>query len=79
MILLQRSPIAPTLIRVPDAYQAFSTLLEFYDKQATQAGIEKQLSLESNQALKTLHILAITVLLVKMSPLEKMSPFMHML
>ena len=35
-------PIAPTLIRVPDAYQAFSTLLEFYNKQkATQAGIEK--------------------------------------
>jgi UDP-3-O-[3-hydroxymyristoyl] glucosamine N-acyltransferase len=35
-------PIVPTLIRVPDAYQAFSTLLEFYDKQkAAQAGIEK--------------------------------------
>ena len=35
-------PIAPTLIRVSDAYQAFSTLLEFYDKQkAAQAGIEK--------------------------------------
>ena len=34
--------IVPTLIRVPDAYQAFSTLLEFYDKQkAAQAGIEK--------------------------------------
>ena len=34
--------IAPTLIRVPDAYQAFSTLLEFYNKQkAAKAGIAK--------------------------------------
>ena len=34
--------IAPTLIRVPDAYQAFSTLLEFYNNQkAAKAGIEK--------------------------------------
>ena len=34
--------ITPTLIRVPDAYQAFSTLLEFYNKQkAAKAGVEK--------------------------------------
>ena len=34
--------MTPTLIRVPDAYQAFTTLLEYYNsKQKAKAGIEK--------------------------------------
>ena len=41
--------IAPTLIRVNDAYQAFSQLLEFYDNhKKSEAGIEKTAIIDSS-------------------------------
>ncbi len=45
-------PIAATLIRVQDAYQAFSTLLEFYDQQkAAKAGIAETAIIGNNSTI----------------------------
>lgn len=44
--------IAPTLIRVEDAYQAFSTLLAFYDNQKQKnAGIDKTAHVEEGSVI----------------------------
>ncbi|MGB1448459.1 MAG: UDP-3-O-(3-hydroxymyristoyl)glucosamine N-acyltransferase [Flavobacteriaceae bacterium] len=46
------NPITATLIRVADAYQAFSTLLEFYDQQkASKAGIAKTAIIDESSTI----------------------------
>ena len=45
------SDIDSTLIRVDDAYQAFSTLLDYYNQQKNSAGVEKTVLLGENVSL----------------------------
>lgn len=46
------NPVTATLIRVADAYQAFSTLLEFYDQQkASKAGIAETAIIDESSTI----------------------------